>query len=120
MGDLIDRQTAIEMIVIEANKPGACGYIDAKSVVDMLNKLPTEQRWIPCNERMPEEKDARTPKRSDRVIATCEANGERMTVTARTYNGVWEWNMKFAFPDRKIVAWMPLPEPYREREAAND
>jgi len=26
----------------------------------------------------------------------------------------WDWNMKYAFPDYKIIAWMPLPEPCRE------
>ena len=36
-----------------------------------------------------------------------------MTVTACTYDGVWDWNMKYAFPEYEIVAWMPMPEPYK-------
>jgi hypothetical protein len=77
-------------------------------------------RWIPCSERLPKEKDAGilkklgTSKRSEYVLATVEVKGERMTVTACTYDGKWDWNMKYAFPDYKIVAWMPLPEPYKE------
>ena len=77
-------------------------------------------KWIPCSERLPEEKDAGilkklgTSKRSEYVLATVEVKGERMTVTACTYDGEWDWNMKYAFPDYKIIAWMPLPEPYRE------
>jgi hypothetical protein len=75
--------------------------------------------WIPCSEKLPEEKDAGilkklgTSKKSDPVIATVDVKGERMTVTACTHDGVWDWNMKYAFPDYKIVAWMPLPKAYR-------
>ena len=76
--------------------------------------------WIPCSERLPEEKDAGilkklgTNKKSELVLATVEVKGERMTVTACTHDGKWEWNMKYAFPDFKVVAWMPLPKPYVE------
>jgi len=75
--------------------------------------------WIPVTERLPEEKDAGilkklgTSKRSEYVLATVEVKGERMTVTACTYDGKWDWNMKYAFPDYKIIAWKPLPEPYK-------
>lgn len=88
------------------------------SVCDEYTVLPSAQRWIPCSERMPEEKDAGilkklgTSKRSDYVLATVEVKDERMTVTACTYDGAWDWNMKYAFPDYKVVAWMPPPEPY--------
>ena len=78
-----------------------------------------ELHWIPCSEGLPKEKDAGilkklgTSKRSEYVLATVEVKGERMTVTACTYDGEWDWNMKYAFPDYKIVAWIPLPEPYK-------
>lgn len=78
-----------------------------------------QPHWIPCSERLPEEKDAGilkklgTSKRSEYVLATVEVKGERMTVTACTYDGEWYWNMKYAFPDYKIVAWMPLTEPFK-------
>lgn len=87
--------------------------------VTRLMSLQSEQRWIPCYERMPKEKDAGilkklgTEKRSEYVLATVEVKGERMTVTACTYDGKWDWNMKYAFPDFKVVAWMPSPEPWR-------
>ena len=80
-------------------------------------------RWIPVTERLPKEKDAGilkklgTDKHSDYVLATVEVKGERMTVTACTYDGKWDWNMKYAFPDYKIIAWRPLPAPYQEDEA---
>ncbi len=82
----------------------------------------TEAKWIPCSERLPEEKDAGilkklgTNKQSDYVLATVEVKSVRMTVTAYTYDGKWDWNMKYVFPDYKVIAWMPLPEPWRGEE----
>ena len=90
----------------------------ADAVVRRLREV--TKRWIPCSEGLPKEKDAGilkklgTNKRSDYVIATVEVKGERMTVTACTHDGKWDWNMKYAFPDFKVIAWMPLPEPYKE------
>ena len=95
---------------------------DWREVIQIVADAPTvnpEPHWIPVTERLPKEKDAGilkklgTSKRSQYVLATVEVKGERMTVTACTYDGEWDWNMKYAFPDYKIVAWMPLPEPYK-------
>ena len=86
-------------------------------------KSRNQNRWIPVTERLPKEKDAGilkklgTDKQSDYVLATVEVKGERMTVTACTYDGKWDWNMKYAFPDYKVIAWRPLPAPYQEDEA---
>lgn len=135
--DLIGRQAAIDASCKDwcgctyANCPNQFDledlelekFCDGCDTVVILKKLPPaqpEQRWIPCSERLPEEKDAGIlkklgiEKRSEDVLATVEVKGERMTVTACTYNGKWEWDMKYAFPDYKVIAWMPLPEPYRE------
>ena len=118
MSDLISRQAAIDAIYHHLPS------VSRTRARTMLHEVPSaqqEQRWIPCSERLPEEKDAGilkklgTSKRSEYVLATVEVKGERMTVTVCTYDGEWDWNMKYAFPDYKIIAWMPLPEPYRER-----
>lgn len=102
------------------NVHGVMDAVDIENcdkIIKMLND--DNPHWIPCSERMPKEKDAGilkklgTKKRSEYVLATVEAKGERMTVTACTYDGKWDWNMKYAYPDFKVVAWMPLPEPYR-------
>ena len=130
--DLISRQAAIEAVEHITSSMSVCVNTDEchgmkrmqrQAVIELAN-LPSaqpERRWIPCSEELPEEKDAGilkklgTSKRSEYVLATVEVKGERMTVTACTYDGKWYWNMKYAFQDYKIVAWMPLPEPYAER-----
>jgi hypothetical protein len=86
----------------------------------------SEQKWIPCSKKLPDEKDAGVLKKlgvekhSEYVFATVEVKGERMAVTACTYDGKWDWNMKYAFPDYKIVAWMPFPEPYKGESETDD
>ena len=89
---------------------------------DMISMLPSAEWWIPVTERLPEEKDAgilkalRIEKRSEYVLATVDVKGEKMTATACTLDGKWNWDLKYAFPDFKVVAWMPLPTPYKGGE----
>lgn len=85
------------------------------------------QRWIPCSERLPEEHEsiwakakgtdrwaeAMWEKQSDEVIVTeLFEDGTTRTDTACTHDG--EWYVKVKTVKRKIIAWMPLPEPYKE------
>lgn len=109
---------------LEKIPPWDCRGI-AEYFANQVRLAPTivpAQQWIPVSEGLPDEKDAGilkklgTNKRSEYVLATVEVKGERMTVTACTYDGEWDWNMKYAFPDYKIVAWMPLPEPWKGEE----
>lgn len=146
MNDLISRQAAIGLVrdICDAVMSGCESMYDSEIEEEVykdirevdailkcnkelrialrnLRSAEPEQRWIPCSERLPEEKDAGilkklgTKKSSEYVLATVETNGERMTVTACTYDGAWNWNMKYAFPEYDVIAWMPLPEPYAER-----
>lgn len=46
MRDLIDRQAAIDAAERESQVDGAYGYMDTKSIVDMLNDLPSVQPEI--------------------------------------------------------------------------
>lgn len=95
------------------------GNVPFAIVKKAIEKLKVEPEWIPCSKRMPEEKDAGIlkklgiNKRSDYVLATVEVKNERMTITACTYDGVWHWDKKYAFPDFKVIAWMPLPPRYK-------
>lgn len=88
---------------------------------ELIANAPTEMGWIPCEERMPEEKPARpimqklgVSTESDTVLVTIEINGCRIVDRAYIRDGQWEWHLKIAYPGYKVVAWMPYPEPYRE------
>lgn len=82
-------------------------------------------RWIPVNERLPEERDSifakfkgtdkwktgMFEKTSGTVIVTvCSNDGSYRTTTAHTNDGKWKVNTLLG--GEEVVAWMPLPEPY--------
>lgn len=90
-----------------------------------------EQRWIPVEERPPEERDsifakwkgtakwnpAMFEKTSDEVLVTIsDVGGKGTTRTAHTLDGKWSCDLLKANASYKVAAWMPLPEPYREGE----
>lgn len=85
-------------------------------------------QWIPCSKRLPEEhdsifskfygtekwRDAMFRKTSKIVIITVEhLDGTRQTAPCHTIDGEWNQSMKGM---GKVLAWMPLPEPYKEEE----
>ena len=63
-----------------------------------------ETRWIPCNERLPED--------NTDVIAFFYSG----TVTEMRYWGNGIFQGIYEHTTKVIVAWMPLPEPYKEQE----
>lgn len=59
-------------------------------------------RWIPCSERLPEN--------AMNVIAQFSSG----TVTELRYAGNGIFEGIYEYSTRVIIAWMPLPEPYKE------
>ncbi len=98
--------------------------VPEKVIVDVLKDLPSaepEQRWIPCGERMPEEREWIGTKRfgttiSDEVYVTFERPDGGRFVKHMCFQ-----NRKLSNYDQDIidafhkgavpVAWMPLPQP---------
>jgi len=73
---------------------------------------PHKEKWIPVTERLPEIAGYE-------VLATLENKyGQRhVTVVFTGYGGYefWHCNHKeFDLNVWKVIAWMPLPEPYKE------
>ena len=134
MNDLISRQAAIDALdgvkVDEENcTEYDIGYNDGIDfAVSRLSVLPSaqpEQRWIPCSE-----KDAEYPCLACDVFGQIfitdggivKINGECYDGTGFDFSNADEFlkgikvgNAMRMLP-RKIVAWLPLPEPYREEE----
>lgn len=108
--DCISRQDVLDLA--ENGKLISNG--NYKSVCDAINGIPAVDRWIPCSERM--------PKPGIEVLVTYES------IKKTRYVGVAEMFSDYSFhgyddelltPDghnRKAVAWMPLPIPYKEEE----
>lgn len=85
-----------------------------------------KHRWIPVSERLPEEHEsifakfkgtdkwsnAMFEKASDDVNITYEfEDGTRKTATSYTIDG--EWKLERRITKRKVIAWQPLPTPYK-------
>ena len=74
------------------------GDIDA--LLDEIERLREERRWIPVSEKLPE---AYTP-----VIVYCSDGYSDVSIRSKNDKG----EIVFAFDD--VTHWMPLPEPPEE------
>ena len=91
---------------------------DAADTIEMLSaklsmRFPSaqpEQQWIPCSERL--------PKYNTPVLLALKQIGKERTIVIgerRTRKSGWYFVDIAAYdPEHKVIAWMPLPEPYRE------
>lgn len=75
--------------------------------LEMAIQALEQTRWIPCSERLPEESHA--------VLVWCP---ERKNIYCACYEEKqwWIFGAYFKKVELEVVAWMPLPEPYRESE----
>lgn len=118
MSDLISRQNAIKAIKDLPNCPnGYSDTYDKARIIGVIEDLPSAQQWIPYSERLPEEEDmylvTGITKDGYRFRDTVSMHFNRWTGYGDTMSKpdvVWE-----TFEDTDtVIAWMPLPEPYKE------
>ena len=60
--------------------------------------------WIPCSERLPE--------LDGTYICTCQGIAESITLIFSTHDNSWNDEFEAEYDD--VIAWKPLPEPYKE------
>ena len=108
MSDLISRQDAINaMMVLKRADDLAYGCeipesFDSERAIEALKNIPSaepERKWIPVSEALPEE-------RKNVLVTTIDGD---IKVSYRSDVTYW-WNIGRG----KVIAWMPLPEPWRE------
>lgn len=71
---------------------------DYDKAIHMAIEALQEPKWIPCSERLPE--------KSVRVLTTDKDGEYTVNYIIDEDDGEWFWH--------DAVAWIPLPEPYRE------
>lgn len=81
-------------------------------IFDALEVLP-EQHWTPVSERLPEAKE--------KHYWVCTDTGYQYQCRWTNINHIWtdlttewHWHIMDTPQYSKVIAWMPLPEPYRE------
>ena len=121
MDDLISRQAAIDALEKVAELfpwkvPGNRDTYDryneawndaigrAEIEIEELPSAQPEQIWIPCSERLPEE--------SGYYIITAHDGVGHRTTFVKYQKKAKSWDLTGARSYWRVIAWMPLPEPY--------
>ena len=130
MDDLISRQAAIDALDKRFDDIPMEQTQEILLLRRDLRTLPSaqpEQRWIPCSERLPEAEDCPmdclVTRKSKYIgnytdMAVCEKNG---MWTHEDWDAIVLGDVEdgkstglISTRDDDIIAWMPLPKPYRE------
>ena len=126
MNDLISRQAVVDVIeaksdeIYKTKQSGATFPHDdffqgMAYAADIVANMPSEPQWIPCSERLPEEKqDVLLAFRHNMVVGFWEdiLNDGGQAWYANSGNG-WFTGTESVDDDGFPIAWMPLPECYR-------
>lgn len=87
--------------------------INGDECMAVIDEQPTVNIWIPVSESLPNNYQS--------VIAQWEKS-DRISNTILTFidimyiDSTGEWNSLHGIPNGKVVAWIPLPELYRDGE----
>ena len=109
MSDLISRQAAIDAIDRLDIPEDMCVFEILSHIELEIGTLPSaqpEQQWIPCSERLPEH--------GGRYLISVLDGINRRTTVAPYLPRCKAWTMTGRMAYWKVIAWMPLPEPYEE------
>lgn len=91
----------------------ANGWNDCNSAwIDVVKDLPSaqpEQRWIPWD-------SGKFPEESGTYIVTAYDGATRRVTYAKYQKRLKRWELTGARAYWRVLAWMPLPEPYRGGE----
>lgn len=104
------------------------GYLEIlQNLVDKADSF----EWIPVSEKLPNEHDSVFAKlygtdkwddafwrtKSKEVLVTIEyEDGTRIVKSSHTTDGKWALEKRATLSEFKVVAWIPFPEPYKEKE----
>ena len=112
MDRLISEQAVIESIEFFQMNPQ---HFDFVNLIDDIKDIPSaEPRWIPCSERLPEEF----------ADVFCSTNAGEVFIA--TYLGELNEGVDCFDDDNgmmwegDVIAWMPLPEPYKTESEAKE
>ena len=108
MDDLISRQEAIDAAALSAAEWDGMYVQDINGRIrEALEKLPSAQpehmSWTLCRHQMPE---------NNVNVLFCRVDGEIFVGHHFHLDNYWV-TMGYAIPDNDVIAWMPLPEPYK-------
>ena len=119
-GRSIDEDAVINIVKYECEEWGDWGAL-AATIIERIRQLPpaeSEQQWIPCSEKPPEEgHDVLITKEPFKIKGyEQKVIKAKRSVDPRSGKIEW-WSPEFGtLTNKAVLAWMPLPEPYRGGE----
>ena len=102
MSVLIDRNELIKDLKKD-------GFFIPQYFMDIIKNQAAVHKWIPCTEELPKEF-----KRVHVTYLGYHDNKQRTDNCAYLKNGKWLWDLDDSEVAVKIIAWMPLMEPYKK------
>jgi hypothetical protein len=94
-----------------------CPYFDLSDKYGNSARYYRENQWIPCSERLPDIKEHHV---SEPCIVYCENGAYGFAELEENIFGQVGWKCvredDYHEPLGNVIAWMPLPEPYKESE----
>ena len=100
----------IEKIIRSYMGTGKDTNVGSKRLIDEQPTVCTDNNWIPYTEQS-------KPKKDGIYLVTCD-DEEYPVKRMRFKECLWYWT--YGIYDGKILAWQPLPEPYKGEEAAGE
>ncbi len=118
MNDLISRQDAIDAIehICPVDTEYDCTLLDRVDVRYVLSDLPPANQWTPCSKEL--------PKIDGHYIVYAPTYSGGSSSSKEHHDGVMfsafkkgKWSIEHGYHKRPncVVAWMPMPEPWKER-----
>lgn len=118
--DAISRQAVkdalVERTLLEWEQLKTC--YPMLEVVDEVPPTQPEQRWIPCEERLPKDE------KNNYWVCTdtgyqCECRWTNINHIWTDLTTNWHWHIMDIPQYSAVIAWMPLPAPYRKEGEAD-
>ena len=106
MDEMISRRAVLKLLSTMPSEEAITKAMLIQNVKYMSSAQP-EQQWIPCSERLPEH--------GGRYLISVLDGINRRTTVAPYLPRCKAWTMTGRMAYWKVIAWMPLPEPYSER-----
>ena len=108
MSDLIRRENVVsrisDLLMIELQGKRLPTW---NEVYNAINGIPSAEKWIPVSEALPKEKGEYLVSYHPCHWSTVS---EKVVVGMDTFRGKTTWAKR---KYQKVIAWMPLPEPWK-------
>ena len=115
--DYISRREAVsaisDLLMLELNGKRLPTWNEVYRAINAVPSAQPEQRWIPVTERLPEAGIRYQVTFESGEVGYADFRNKIFFYDGSAKENVWEID-RYYEDDGEVIAWMPLPEPYRK------